>query len=364
MAGNEFELAELRRRVARLTEEARKNEDAWKRAQAREMDLLEADKLATLLERLTEGLRAGYQLDAATLVLADHDHEIRHLLISQGERVESLAGVSFVDTLHGLAPQLRSSRPWLGPFERSDHGLLFGNQSGLRSVALLPLTRHERLVGSLNMGSRDAARFTRALATDFLHHLAVIAAFALENSINRSRLVRSGFTDVLTGWHNRRYLQARLREELARSSRERTALVCLMVDVDHFKRVNDRYGHLAGDEVLSQLAQCVDAVVRSSDVSARYGGEEFVILLPGTDLSAGQALAERIRRAVAAEPFRLRVSAQSIEVTVSIGVAEYRPAERDEDLKVAGERLIARADVALYEAKARGRNLVALAANG
>ncbi len=364
MSATELELAELRRRVARLKEEARKNEDAWKRAQAREMDLLEADKLATLLRRLTEGLRTSYQLEAVTLVLADHDHEIRHLLLGQGETIESLSDVTFVDTVHGLAPQLSAAvKPWLGPYAAADHSLLFRGGRALRSVALLPLMRRERLVGCLNLGSRDPGRFTRALATDFLHHLGVIAAFALENSINRSRLVRSGFTDVLTGWHNRRYLMTRLREELARSSRERTALVCLMVDVDHFKRINDRYGHLAGDEVLSQMAQCVDAVVRASDVSARYGGEEFVILLPGTELAAGHALAERIRRAVSAEPIRLRATAEAIAVTVSIGVAEYRPGEREDDLKLAGERLLARADLALYEAKAKGRNMVALAAN-
>jgi diguanylate cyclase (GGDEF)-like protein len=361
----ELEVAELRRRVARLTEEARKNEDAWKRAQAREMDLLEADGLAQLLERLTVGLKESYQLQVVTLVLADHDHEIRHLLMSQRARLDALPDVRFVDTLHGLAPQFAAVvRPWLGPFSPSDHGLLFQGVPQLGSVALLPLMRRERLVGSLNLGSADKRRFDRSLATDFLHHLAVIAAFALENSINRARLVRSGFTDVLTGWHNRRYLQARLREELARSGRERTPLACLMVDVDHFKRINDEHGHLAGDEVLSQLAQCIDAVVRGSDVSARYGGEEFVILLPGTDARSASTLAERIRQAVSAQPFLIKASGQAVDVTVSIGVAEYRAVVRDEDLKIAGERLIARADVALYEAKAKGRNFVAVAANG
>jgi two-component system cell cycle response regulator len=358
------ELVELRRRVARLKEEARKNEEAWRRAKAREMELLEADKLVELLDRLTRGLEDSYQLEAVTLALADHGHEIRHLLISQGHSPETMTAVRFVDTVHGLAPQLTAGvRPWLGRFSESDHGLLFQQSRGLGSVALLPLIRRERLVGSLNLGSADSNRFNRTLATDFLHHLGIIAAFALESSINRARLVRSGFTDVLTGWHNRRYLQTRLREELARSSRERTALVCLMVDVDHFKRINDRHGHPAGDEVLGQLAQCVDAVVRGSDVAARYGGEEFVILLPGTEVHAGEALAERIRRAVAAEPFQIKASGEALSVTVSIGVAEYRPAEREEDLKVAGERLIARADVALYEAKANGRNVVVVARN-
>jgi diguanylate cyclase (GGDEF)-like protein len=267
-------------------------------------------------------------------------------------------GVQFVDSLHGLAPSLASGRPWLGPFRRADHALLFAPDATLASVALLPLMRCERLVGSLNLGSHDPRRFGERLATDFLDHLAMIAAFCLESSVNRARLVRSGLTDVLTGWHNRRYLQTRLQEELARCRRDATPLTFLMIDVDHFKRVNDRHGHLAGDEALRQIAQCIDAEVRDSDVSARYGGEEFVILLPGTDAASGRLLAERVRAAVAAEPFELPGAAEPLAVTVSIGVAEYRPAPGQEDLKLVGGELVARADLALYEAKAAGRNAV------
>ncbi|RPI63324.1 MAG: diguanylate cyclase, partial [Lysobacterales bacterium] len=135
-----------------------------------------------------------------------------------------------------------------------------------------------------------------------------------------------------------------------------------MIDVDHFKSVNDRFGHLAGDEVLRQLADCVSEQVRGSDVSARYGGEEFVVLLPRTGIAAGFLLAERIREAVAAEPFELPAGSR-LPVTVSIGVAEHGPADDERDLKVVAARLLAAADVALYEAKAGGRNTVAQAAN-
>ena len=356
---HERELTELRRRLAALTEEARKNDDAWRRAQSREMELLEADTLDALLERLTAGMRASYRLDASTLVIADPDHEIRRLLAPQGPH----ADVLFVDSVHGVAPAFAAGRrPWLGRFSPADHTLLFPAPDALESVALLPLTRQERLIGCLNFGSRERERFLSVLGTDFLHHLAVIAAFSLESAVNRARLVRSGFTDALTGWHNRRYLQSRLQEELARCRRERTPLTCLMIDVDHFKSVNDRFGHLAGDEVLRQIAHCISGEVRGSDVSARYGGEEFVVLLPGTGIAAGFLLAERIRAAVAAEPFELPAGSP-LPVTVSIGVAEHSPALDERDLKLAGERLLALADVALYEAKSGGRNAVARAAN-
>jgi diguanylate cyclase (GGDEF)-like protein len=365
MGTDDRELRELQRRIAWLTEEARRNQEAWQRSLRREMDLLEADTLAVLLERLTDGLRASYRLDVVTLAVADPHHEVRHLLAAQGEAPNAFPAVLFVDSAHSLAPQLAAGAqgPWLGRFVRSDHALLFPDSRALASVALLPLSRQGRMIGSLNLGSSAEDRFTEQLATDFLHHLAVIAAFCLENAVNRARLVRSGFTDVLTGWHNRRYLQTRLREELARCQREQTPLTCLMIDVDHFKRINDSYGHLAGDEVLRQLAQCIDAEVRDSDVSARYGGEEFVILLPGTGVAAGKLLAERIRCAVAAESFELKNLSRPLPITISIGVAEYRPQAGADDPKLAGERLIARADLALYEAKAGGRNSVAQAAN-
>jgi diguanylate cyclase (GGDEF)-like protein len=364
MDADDRELIDLRRRLAAMTDEARKNEEAWQRSQRREMALLEAETLAALLDRLTNGLQQSYQLAAATLVLADPDHEVRHLLMAQRHALTEFAQVLFVDSVHALAPQIAAGRrPWLGKFTRTDHALLFPANAQVQSVALLPLTRQGRIIGSLNLGSSESRRFSRELATDFLHHLAVIVAFALENAVNRARLVRSGFTDVLTGWHNRRYLQTRLHEELARCKRERHPLTCLMIDVDHFKKINDRFGHLVGDEVLRQLAACVGGEVRSSDVSARYGGEEFVILLPNTGADAGRLLAERIRETVAAEAFKVRDLEQPLPVTVSIGVAEHRPSQTEHDLKVAGERLIARADVALYEAKAGGRNVVVQAAN-
>jgi two-component system cell cycle response regulator len=151
---------------------------------------------------------------------------------------------------------------------------------------------------------------------------------------------------------------SRLAEEIARSDREGTPLVCLMIDVDHFKPINDTYGHLSGDAALRQLARCIDDEVRRTDVSARYGGEEFVILLPRTEVDAGAALAERVRRAVAAEPFSIEGADAPVAMTVSIGIAEHVPRVRDEDVKNSGERLIAAADLALYDAKASGRNRV------
>jgi diguanylate cyclase (GGDEF)-like protein len=179
---------------------------------------------------------------------------------------------------------------------------------GLASIAMIPLRCRDELIGSINLASADADRYTAHHASDFLAHLGVIASLCIENAVNRARLRRSGFTDVLTGWHNRRYLQTRMKEELARACRDGSGLVCLMLDIDHFKSVNDNWGHAAGDSVLRELAQRIDTEVRASDVAARFGGEEFVILLPNTSSAAGQHLAERIRKAVAGAPVVLRTA--------------------------------------------------------
>jgi diguanylate cyclase (GGDEF)-like protein len=239
----------------------------------------------------------------------------------------------------------------------SDHALLFPQRADLRSLAILPVRRQDQLLGSLNLGSADDRRFTRHHGTDFLDHLANITSVCLENAINRARLVRSGITDVLTGWNNRRYLQNRLLEELARAQRNDTSLACLLIDVDHFKSVNDNFGHLAGDFVLKEIADRVEAQVRASDVAARYGGEEFALLLPDTRARDALILAERIREAIDRGPVVLD-SGQRIPVTVSIGISSVRPARSAADLKSLGEKLIAEADVQLYRAKSDGRNAV------
>jgi two-component system, cell cycle response regulator len=356
----EAEVRELRARIATLVDEATANERLLKRSQERELELLKAENLPQVFEAICKGLRSSYGLDAVTLLLLDPQHEIRHLLIADQLRVEDFPQVLFVDSVIELAPQFGSfHKPWLGPYMGCDHQLLFEGAEGLKSVALIPLRRHDRLQGSLNFGSTDDRRFSRHLATDFLAHLGVISAFAIENTINRARLVRSGLTDFLTGWHNRRYLNARLKEELSRSQRQGTNLTCLVIDLDHFKQINDKHGHLAGDAALREAALRVDAHIRGSDAAARFGGDEFVVLAPGITSEQAVALAGRIRAAVCGTPIEVAPGAK-VTLTVSIGVAGISLARDVTDLKAAAERLLSDADAALYKAKQLGRNRVEL----
>ncbi len=354
------ELEQIRAQLAEVHAEIARNECILRKSQQRELALLQADDLRSLFWTMIIGLAENCGLAQVTVVICDPDHDIRHLLLADGTHPEELPGLLFVDALVGLAPQYANlTKPWLGQYSAADHQLIFSGINEIASIAMIPLIQKDKLVGSLNFGSDDASRFTRDHAVDFFAHLGVIASFAFENVINRARLLRSGFTDVLTGWYNRRYLQVRMNEELARTRRDGNNLVCLMIDIDRFKRVNDTYGHAAGDEVLCELAQRIESEVRVSDVAARFGGEEFVVLLPNTDTDSGVLLAERIRRSISSPPIELRYDG-SVTITASVGIAGVVPDRADGDLKNIGEALLARADVALYAAKAAGRDQVAV----
>jgi len=358
------EKSRLESRLAGLTEEVGRNDSLLRKTQERELELLRASSLTQLFERLIVGLRTSYQLDEVALILHDPQHEIRHLLSGDGVTAGEPPGVCFVDALVAVAPQLANlERPWLGPYRKADHELLVpGITAPPGSLALIPLRRNEPLDGVLVFSSTDPQRFTPELASDFLAHLGLVAAICVENAVNRARLLRSGLTDFLTGFHNRRYLHARLREELARAQRARHALVCLMIDVDHFKRINDQYGHLAGDAVLREVAQRIDAEMRLSDTGARFGGDEFAMVLSHASMSDGEKVAARVLRAVREQPIAVAKGAQET-VTLSIGVAAAKPAAGQRDYKVLAERLIAEADAALYRAKSAGRNRVAISPN-
>jgi diguanylate cyclase (GGDEF)-like protein len=153
-------------------------------------------------------------------------------------------------------------------------------------------------------------------------------------------------TDALTGLPNRRAMGERLERAIALSARTGQSLTVALIDVDRFKAINDRHGHAAGDAVLRQLGEAMRLQLRASDVVGRWGGEEFLLIAPGTPLAAAQELAERVRRAVAAQEF-----AHGEPVSISIGLAPCRSADEISPL-------LQRADSALYRAKTRGRNRV------
>ena len=162
-------------------------------------------------------------------------------------------------------------------------------------------------------------------------------------------LEQLSITDGLTKLHNHRFFQDQLTREIRRAERASTPLSLLLVDIDDFKSLNDRYGHAAGDELLHGLSLIMNATVRSSDLLARYGGEEFAVLAPGTDLDGAYQLAEKLRTAIAESSFILGETMRLTRVTVSVGISQFTGNRRD---------FFEKADRALYRAKASGKNCV------
>jgi diguanylate cyclase (GGDEF)-like protein/PAS domain S-box-containing protein len=166
----------------------------------------------------------------------------------------------------------------------------------------------------------------------------------------KKHLSRLAMTDELTNIFNRRALMQSLDKELSRAKRKNENLSVLMIDIDHFKKINDKYGHQTGDETLKYFVDKTKKVIRTEDIFGRFGGEEFVVLLPGTELKVASSLAERLRKTVADSSFEHNDN--KILFTVSIGVATFDDKNMDSNV------LLKNADQVLCTAKGRGRNQV------
>ena len=189
------------------------------------------------------------------------------------------------------------------------------------------------------------------LGACFVLGIAQLSRHTAADILRIATLERDVFTDELTGLFNRRYLSARLGEEIARARRYSSDLSAIMIDLDHFKAVNDTYGHQTGDEVLRSVSVVVSQTIRPSDIAVRYGGEEILVVVTNTDIRGALYLAERLRSNISGLQVRVGAS-ESVRISVSLGVSSL---SREDDQTVS---LVNRADEALYRAKRQGRNQV------
>jgi len=350
---------QLREQLALLIANAQKNQEILQRHQHLDLQLISADTFQALSETLFTTFPRTAGLDVVTLCLLDAQYDIRRILVQLEMNLSEMPQLLFMQDeteFRELAGQL--SKPVLGQYTEERFGMLYPEPlTPPASAAVVPLLRHTRLIGTLNLGSNDPARFQPNMSTDFIEHMASIVAICVENVINNERLKHIGLTDPLTGVNNRRYIERRLLEEIGRSRRQGTPLSCMYMDIDHFKQINDRIGHQAGDEVLRGVAGRVKAELRLSDSLGRFGGEEFVVLLTDTEPEDAVNVAERIRMSIAEQPLVLS-SGQKLDVTISVGVAALPQEESHSAVEASARQLVARADHALYDAKARGRNRV------
>lgn len=321
-----------------------------------------ADPIAVLLaltERLAEESSLEESLAAvsdATLELIPADHASIRLVDASGAELLACARSGRGVEHHSVPLRkgegvagwvLAHARPALVSDARQDPRFVHASDQGFAIAAIVaaPLLQARHAIGVLSASSSLPGAF------DASHErLARLLASCSVPALERARLQRLAVTDDLTLAYNGRYLLPRLHDELRRSRGEAQTVSVAMLDLDHFKRVNDTYGHARGDSVLRAFCDRVRDKTRRSDLLVRRGGEEFVLVLPSTDHARALALAERIRRSVGEHPFD-DDAGPPIRQTVSIGVATWDDRESAEDL-------LHRADMALYSAKSAGRDRV------
>jgi two-component system cell cycle response regulator len=338
-------------RLMRDVRETRAQTDRFYQAIQR---LNRARKLTEVLDELIGVAQQMVPVDLAAVVLA-HEEEpglVRVARVVAGPEVKGgvkLEGLEFPagEGLVGSAMARDASLP-LAEVDPA-RTPIFGSTSlkGLGSVKVVPLKAGATVLGALVLGARQKG----AYGGDVVQQLEVVAMQAGQ-SIERARLFdrteRLAITDGLTGLTNHRTFQERLEAQVAQSQRYGKRVSLLICDVDHFKSVNDTYGHPVGDEVLRGLARTLAKEARATDVVARYGGEEFAIVMPETDPAGAKVIAERIRDRVARLVFE--TGQGPLRVTVSLGIATFPDDAR------AKAALIERADACLYHAKRHGRN--------
>jgi two-component system cell cycle response regulator len=295
--------------------------------------ILLVDDRPSSYERLASMLSAEHAIDIETdpsealFRAAESNYDL--LIVSLG--LENFDGLR----LCSQARSLERTRhvPILAVADADDNGrLLRGLEIGVNDYLLRPIDKNELL-------ARARTQIRRRRYTVHLRD-------------NMQSSIEMAVTDGLTGLHNRRYMESHLATLAEQVSLRGKSLALMMLDIDYFKSINDSYGHDAGDDVLREFALRIRKAIRGIDLACRYGGEEFVVVMPETDLHVAGMVAERLRRAIAGEPFSVHKGAKRIKVTISIGLSilERKGESVSDALK--------RADVALYRAKHDGRNRV------
>ncbi len=359
----------LREQLERLLTQARRNEQTQSSFDDFSLSVVAAQGPHELFQLILEEQKK-FHVDEIRLCLVDRFHEVERLLTESYQN--KYHGLSFIDTeTCNLLISDIPDRPILGARIIDKYSWLINIEetNKYHSAALLPLKRGKEIIGIQLLLSKSETRYNKNDGTTFLQKLSAMIAISIENCINRQRTLELGYQDGLTNAYNRRYFDERLKHEVDRCTRNKTDLVCLFLDVDFFKQVNDQYGHQVGDEVLIRLVALMREQVRSSDIVARYGGEEFAVILPDTGIQLAREVAERIRSKV--ETQQLITDNSTLSITVSIGLAslsqiKYQVAENQQESVTSIEtnkldqKLLKKADEALYQAKQMGRNRVVI----
>jgi len=295
--------------------------------------ILIVDDRPTSYERMAAMLAAEHQVE----VEADPNQALFHGADGNYDLLIVSLGLQNFDALR-LCSQIRSlertrNLPILAIAELDNEArMVRGLEIGVNDYLVRPIDKNELLARA-----RSQVRKRRY-------------SERLRDNVQTS--IEMAITDALTGLFNRRYLESHLATLIEQAAGRGKPLAALVIDIDYFKSINDRYGHDAGDDVLRDFALRLKRSIRGIDLACRYGGEEFVIVMPETDMAVAAMVAERLRRRIAAEPFAIAQGSRHIPVTISIGIAALR------DKVDSAAALLKRGDQALYRAKRDGRNRV------
>ena len=351
--------AELEREVARLREEAAATTEVIEIVQ----EMVGEGSATGIYRVLARRLARALGITRCSVVLAGPDDATAMVSVAHDDL--SLQDFEIrLDDYPEIADALQTGRPVLVEDADRDPRLQLVARrrpgvSQVRSSIVLPFTLDRWRAGALFLRTRRGERALTRADLEFADPVLRAAVASVRRShvlesarADNQRLEALATTDALTRLLNRRAFHERLTEEVQRAHRYGSVVTLLLIDVDHFKQVNDTHGHLVGDAVLAQVATVMQSSLRAVDVAARYGGEEFVAILPETPLDGAIVIAERLRERVARHEFA-GAHAVPLRLTISVGAAVYPAADVHST-----DDLIARADAALYRAKAEGRNVV------
>jgi two-component system cell cycle response regulator len=349
-------LQETLRLTVRRVEE---NESVLKRFFDMELKLLACNTLGELLDVLFNQFREKFRLQAVSLHLLDPEGITRDLLANIPPHLKRdltlTEKTEYFQTIYPAKAMIA------GEIDSDSCKDLFPHHRYIMSAALLPLIRQHCIIGSLHLGAQEPDRYTKDYRYDYLTHLSSVISVCIENCISQETLHRLSTIDALTGVHNRRAFGKDLTREMNRANRSKEPLSCLLLDIDHFKSINDTHGHQTGDRTLKTIGALLLEHFRNTDLIARYGGEEFAVLLPACPTDQAKRIAEELRLAVAKLIIRTPLG-DAFRITTSIGCSTFTsPNDRFLDattLQQKSDYLISQADAALYDAKRSGRNQV------
>ena len=306
--------------------------------------------LPSLLKSILRGLKSGTGIDKAAIFLNHQDHRVLQGSASIGlnEKKTSELSIPFADNWEAALLKLNNPSSigarWPSELEALKNS--FEQNLECNPLGLLPLEMRDQLLGVMAFSSPE---FTPK--PEILSIFARQAAMTIENAQLFSKVEEMALRDTLTGLYNRRYFQQILEYELNRSKRYRQPLSIIFIDLDHFKEINDQFGHSVGDIFLRQIAVKLSSLFRTTDLVARYAGDEFIAVLPTTPHDGAMILAQRIMEQLG--NYQIMVRGKTLQISVSVGVDTYEGLEG-----VGSVGFIDRADKAMYEAKSQGRNRV------